>query len=298
MLVAGLVIAMQRHLSRLPDRSAQADALAELTFTPVRLSANGAVRIAGAWRVTSSERRLGGLSALAVDGDALIALSDSGVAIRLPKPGAMRSLALFRDLPGGPGGPNYKSGRDSEALARLADGDWLVAFEYRNQVWRYDRAFRAGRRVVRFTYQGWPANRGIEAMAVNRDGQLLVIPEGRGTLISIGDSVETRAVESGGWTASDATRMPDGRLFVLLRRITLTGFRNAIGELERTQAGWRVAIRADLPVGALDNAEGLAAEPMAAGGVRLWVVTDNDFAGYRRTLLLALDWPGPEGPAR
>ena len=184
LLVAGLVIGMQRQLGRLPDRMAQSDAVGSVTFTPVALDGT---QIAGAWRVTSGERRLGGLSALAVDGDELVALSDSGVAIRLPKPGGARSTALIHDLPEGPGDPRRKSGRDSEALARLADGDWLVAFENRNQVWRYDRDFRSGRRVVRFTRQGWPANRGIEAMAVDREGQLLVIPEGRGTLIAIGE---------------------------------------------------------------------------------------------------------------
>lgn len=298
LLVAGLVVGMRWQLSRLPDRIAQTDTVAGVTFTPVNLAATGGLRIAGAWRVTSSERRLGGLSALAMDKGGLLALSDSGVTIRLPKPGGTRSVALVRDLPNGPGDARRKSGRDSEALAQLADGDWLVAFERHNQLWRYDPAFRSGRRVVRFTHQGWPKNRGIEAMAVDRGGTVVVLPEGRGKLIAIGASVETRAMESGGWTVSDATRMPDGRMLVLLRRITLTGFRNAIGELKQTPAGWRVSVRAVLPLGALDNTEGLAAEPSAAGGTRLWIVTDNDFAGYRRTLLLALDWPDPEGPER
>ena len=40
-----------------------------------------------------------------------------------------------------------------------------------------------------------------------------------------------------------------------------------------------------------DNAEGIAAEPLVGGASRLWIVTDNDFAGYRRTLLLAVDLP-------
>lgn len=299
LLVASLVVGARYAMSRLPDRIAGADAVAAIIYTPVRLRADGGpLRIVGAWRVESSERRLGGLSALAVDRGELVALSDSGVVVRMPKPGGARAVARVGDLPDGPGDPRRKSRRDSEALSRLADGDWLVAFENRNQIWRYDSGFRSGRRVVRFTHQGWPTNRGIEAMAVDRDGGLVVVPEGRGTLFTVSDKVETHPQASEGWTVSDAARMPDGRTMLLLRRITITGFRNAIGELESTEAGWRVAVRAALPLGALDNAEGLAAEPLSAGGTRLWIVTDNDFAGYRRTLLLAIDWPGPEEPAR
>lgn len=289
LLIAGLVIGARYAISGLPDRTIKADAVAAVTFTPVRLAAEeGALPIAGAWRVESSERRLGGLSALAVDGRDLVALNDSGVVVRMPRPGAKTPMARFRDLPDGPGNPRQKSRRDSEALARLADGDWLVAFENRNQVWRYDRAFRTGRRVVRFTNQGWPQNRGIEAMALAGDDELVVIPEGRGTMFAIRDTVETRSLSSEGWTVSDAARMPDGRTMLLLRRITVTGFRNAIGVLERNTAGWRVAVKGKLPLGPLDNAEGLAVEPLAEGGARLWIVTDNDFAGYRRTLLLAV----------
>ena len=299
LLVAALVVGAQRLISGLPDREAQPDRVAAVTFTPVELATiEPTLRIAGAWRVTSSERRFGGLSALAVDRGALLALTDSGVVIRMPRPGGTQSMATFRDLPDGPGNPRRKSRRDSEALARLADGDWLVAFENRNQLWRYDPAFRSGRRVVAFTNQGWPTNRGIEAMTIDREGSVLVVPEGRSTLIALRDRVTYHSLASGGWTVSDAARLPDGRQYLLLRRMTIWGVRNAIGELELTTAGWRIAVRARLPIGALDNAEGMAAEATPGGGVRLWIVTDNDFAGYRRTLLLALDLLLPDPLAR
>ncbi len=299
LLVAGLVVGARYLMSGLPDRVPQADAVAAVTFTPVRLDGDGSpLRIVGAWRVEAREGRLGGLSALALDRGELVALSDSGVVVRMPKPGGATSVASFRDLPDGPGDPNRKSRRDSEALVQLADGDWLVAFENRNQLWRYDPDFGRGRRVVRFTNQGWATNRGIEAMTIDRDGGLLVFPEGRGTLVAVSEMVETRPLASNGWTVSDAARMPDGRTMLLLRRITIAGFRNAIGELESTAAGWRIAVRAELPIGPFDNAEGLAAESMADGKTRLWIVTDNDFAGHRRTLLLAVDLLAPDPVAR
>lgn len=294
--VAALVIGTRYAMLHLPDRMPQADALVPVTFSPVQLAAErGAVRIAGAWQVTSSEGRLGGLSALAVNGDELVALTDSGVVARISKPGARRPTARLRDLPDGPGDARWKARRDSEALARLADGDWLVAFENRNEVWRYDPAFRTGQRVIRFANQGWPTNRGIEAMALARHGELVVIPEGRGLMVRVGATAETSPLSSEGWTVSDAAQSADGRTLLLLRRITPIGFRNAIGELARTKAGWRIAVRSRLPLGPLDNAEGLAVEPRPRGATRLWIVTDNDFAGYRRTLLLAMDLPARRG---
>lgn len=296
MAIAGLVIAARYAMLHLPDRVPQADAQVPVRLIPVRLAATrGAPPIVGAWRVEARDGRLGGLSALAVDGGDLVALTDSGVVARMSKPGTMRPVARLHDLPDGPGDPRWKSRRDSEALARLADGDWLAAFENRNQVWRYDSAFRSGRRVIRFNDQGWPTNRGIEAMALAGDGALLVFPEGRGLLVRIAAKAETRPVSSEGWTVSDAAQSADGRTLLLLRRITLTGFRNAIGELVPTRAGWRIAMLGRLPLGPLDNAEGLAVEPTAPGRTRLWIVTDNDFAGYRRSVLLAMDLPARRG---
>ena len=43
-------------------------------------------------------------------------------------------------------------------------------------------------------------------------------------------------------------------------------------------------------LGPLDNAEALAAEPIA-GGTRLWLMTDDNFSWPMRTLLVALDLP-------
>jgi hypothetical protein len=291
--VAAVVVGAHALIWTPFNRLPRAHAWADIGFTPVAFpaAASSDIRVVGAWSLTSSDPRMGGLSALALDREALAALTDSGVVIRLPRPGPA-GRALFRDLPAGPGDPRRKSRRDGEALTRLADGDWLVAFENRNQLWRYDPAFRTGRRVVRFN-QGWSTNRGAEAMVVDGDGRVLVFPEGRGELFVVGDRAEARPLSTDGWTVSDATRLPDGRVFVLLRKIGLGGFRNAIGELKRVGAGWRVAVRAVLPIGGLDNAEGLAAEPLRSGGTRLWIVTDNDSVDYRPTLLLALDLPAP-----
>ena len=42
-----------------------------------------------------------------------------------------------------------------------------------------------------------------------------------------------------------------------------------------------------------DNVEGISAVPNPRGGWRLYLVSDNNFASFQRTLLLAFDWKGP-----
>ena len=48
-----------------------------------------------------------------------------------------------------------------------------------------------------------------------------------------------------------------------------------------------------IPVGRLDNVEGLSAELMPDGSTRLWMVTDNNLQQRRPTLLIAVDLKPP-----
>ncbi|HEV2043922.1 MAG TPA: esterase-like activity of phytase family protein, partial [Sphingomicrobium sp.] len=167
LLIAGLVVGGRWYVANLPDREVRADATAEVRFEPVKFDADAAapLRIAGALRLTSTEPRLGGVSALAVDGDALLALTDSGVVIRFPKPTRERHIAAFHDLPDGPGSVRFKAGRDSEALTRDARGrGWWVAFENRHAVWLFDRDFARVERRIGLGRLGWRDNKGAEGM--------------------------------------------------------------------------------------------------------------------------------------
>jgi hypothetical protein len=76
-----------------------------------------------AWRLTAPDPRFGGLSALAVEDGALLAISDSGVVARFDPPGAGAAMRIsLHDLPAGPGSPYRKSMRDSESLLRDSSG--------------------------------------------------------------------------------------------------------------------------------------------------------------------------------
>ena len=231
-----------------------------------------------AWRLSAPDHRFGGLSALAVERGELIALTDSGVVVRFAPPDDGKHLRIaLHDLPDGPGSQLRKSGRDSESLLAHRNGrDWWVGFENRHSLWLFDRDF--GRVLAKRSLAvDWRPNRGGEALVEGAAG-VMVLPEDGGAVAG-GDMVAPP------WS-SDATRLRDGRLVLLIRRPSLTGFDNQLwigpGSGKRAQ---RIA----LDLGMLDNMEGIAAAPLPDGGTRLWIVSDNDFRPWRRTLLVALD---------
>jgi len=136
----------------LPDREELGPRMAELRFEPVRFDAESfaPLRVAGAWKIESDDPRFGGLSALAFDNGTFVALTDSGAVVRFARPAGPSGTAIVRELPGGPGDPNRKMNRDSEALVQDPDGrGWWVAFETRNELWLYNDTFT--RELTRLT---------------------------------------------------------------------------------------------------------------------------------------------------
>lgn len=287
--LAGLVVGAHLWLTGLPDRIPAPDARGEVRFEPVQLAQQGfaPLTVAGAWRVTSADPRMGGVSALAVDRGGLLALTDSGVTIRLPKPVAARGVAEFRDLPSGPGQSNQKSGRDSEALARDSAGrGWWVAFEHFHSAWLFDRDLRRVIRTVDLSAMGWRSNLGAEG-AVSTEEALLLFPESGEEIVRVRDSrIARTALANPSGNLSDASMLPDGRIVVIARTYSPAGFSSRLLLFDKG----RLRPLAKLALGRLDNAEAIAAEPLAGGGTRLWVMTDNDFRRRVPTLLIALDW--------
>ncbi|WP_309602685.1 esterase-like activity of phytase family protein [Sphingomonas sp.] len=291
--MALMVLGAHRWLAGLPDRAPGADGVAAVRFEAVALDTAGfaPLTVAGAWHVTSADPRMGGVSALAVDRGALLALTDSGVMVRLPKPVAARGMAEFRDLPEGPGPNFFKAGRDSEALALDHDGrGWWVGFENRHAAWLFDRDFQRVIQKVNLKPLGWLANKGAEGAVSDRHG-LLLFPENGDEMVRIGaDGVRRIALDNpfGRW--SDAVLMPDARVVVVARNFSPTGFSSRLVLLDQPT----LKPLANLALGRLDNAEAIAAEPLTGGGIRLWVMTDNDFRRRVPTLLVALDWRGDQ----
>ena len=291
LLIAGLVVGAHQLLSRLPDREERPDARVDVRFEPVVLDPRVAspLRIAGAWRLTSDEPRLGGVSALAIDRAGFLALTDSGVVIRMARPTRRRQFAEFHDLPAGPGRARYKAGRDSEAMARDAAGrGWWVAFENRHAAWLFDGDFSRVERRIGLGGLGWRANKGVEG-ALSTGSGLTLFPEGGDELVQVGKrGIERITLTNPYGRLADVTLLPDGRIVVLARSFSPAGFSARLLLLE----GTKLAPIATLRLGRLDNPEAIAAETLPGGATRLWVMTDNDYRRRVPTLLVALDWAG------
>jgi hypothetical protein len=273
------------RFERRPDREPSPRHLASLRFERLDLGPwrEAGWRLDGAWVARPDDPLIAGLSALVLAGRSdLVALTDSGRLVALPRPGS-GDRAMVEDLPNGPGDPHYRRFRDSEALL-LHGGERWVTFENRHSLWRYGAG---GARWTDLPDLGWSINAGVEAMVMTPEG-LLLLPEESGTALLLGPDgrFRTVAVEGRSGGLADATRLPDGRVLVAERVLGWRGIRNRLAWLERTSAGYRPRAFATLPLGPFDNVEGLAAEPLADGRTRLWAITDND--GWRRTVLLAL----------
>lgn len=235
-----------------------AAATVEWIPAPIAPIEDSRLRLAGAWALKTSDSRIGGISGMAMDGEKLLVLTDGGMIARLPLPPAA-GTATLRPLPAVSGNPRTKIGRDSEALMRDPSGrGWWVAFEQRHQLIRYDSNFRMALERIDIVEPYFRKNRGVEALSL--EGGIRWYSESSGI--------------------SDAASIV-GQTFLLRRRFGLAGFSARV----LRSGGDTFA----LPIGPLDNAEGLAAESLPDGRTRLWIVTDNDFRPWRRTLVMAVD---------
>jgi hypothetical protein len=292
--LAAAIMLAHLWIRRQPDRVELGPRVASVHFTPVALPPEQRrdLRIVGTWSITSGDPRFGGISALAVDAGKLLALTDSGVIVRFGKPGTWGNVAHIDELPGGPHNPRQKLNRDSEALTLDPGGrGWWVAFENRNELWLYDPAFKRALRRVKLPKAGLKRNRGIEGMT-SAEGNLLLFPEPGSSLWEQSARVLRLSLLPNRTSAiADAVGLPEGGLLVLERSFGPLGFANVLAEREPRRGGYRLVSRTRLPLGPLDNAEAIAAEPRPGGGVRLWIMTDDNLQPPLRTLLVAIDRP-------
>lgn len=292
-MLASLMLA-HRIFYNLPDREPLEPVVTEVRFEPLEFdpAAFAPLRLAGSWTVSSDDPRVGGISAVAVEDESLIAITDRGAVIRFGKPTGPVAGARVRDLPSGPGDPRYKSNRDSESItADPAGRGWWIAFEGRDSLWLYDSEFERALQSIAVPNASVHVNVGIEGLATDGD-QLVLLPESGGRALTAGPT---------GWTdvpfafsarrVSGAAALRDGSLLVVERRLTLSGFENALVRLDRCRGGYCLVWRKRLPVGPLDNVEAIAAEPLQSGATRLWLMTDDGTRRPMRTVLVAADLP-------
>ncbi len=290
-----------------------------LTVEPLPLNpedpgqtAVGALAWRGSLEITARNPRFGGLSGLVLEpeGDRLLAVSDTGrwvsARIRLDEGGFLVGLeasetGMLRD------GDNRelasKRGGDAEALARLADGTTLVAFEQAHRIWRYPagaldrpaRSFPPPPGLDRLD-----GNSGLEAMATLPRGRLLALaedngkrPESLGFLWQDGSWSELGVARDGPYRPTGAASLPSGDVLLLERRFSVLGglgikIRRLPLATIRPGATLNGEVIAELrPPLVYDNMEGIAARAETGGGVRIYMISDDNFNAVQRTVLIS-----------
>ncbi len=288
-------------------------------FELPELAGNVVLRALGGLEIHRARLGFGGLSGLHIADDLMLtAVSDRGrfLEARLRLDAALRPVGLDVARVGrlGDGAGRPLSGMyaaDAEALARLPDGDWLVAFERWHRIRRYRDLAGPGRYVEAPPgLEAAPSNAGLEALAVLADGRWLAIAEG----LQAGEAPGLAAAWLGGpgqwrnlaWRtafamqAVDAAPLPDGGAIVLERGFALLG--GFAGRIVHLPAA---ALAAAQPGSVLEGEEWLRIAPPlpvdnyeAASVFRqdgrslLAILSDDNERRMQRTLLLLFEIVG------
>jgi len=297
LLMTAMVLAAYVPIRSLPDRLLLPPAAVALTYWPVELPpSNGPLQLAGAWVMEAPDPRFGGLSGLTIDGGSFLAISDLGAVIRFDPPSTRLPSASLLELRDGPGPRGKKWARDAESLAQDPRGrGWWIGYEQRHSLWLYDHQFTSALAAIDLDHPDWRDNRGAEGLISNRDGLLVLAENGREAVEVGAGGIAGLPVEAGAGVA-EAARAPDSSAWLLLRTKGWDGIGQSIAPLIRESAGYRIGPAWPLPKAAFDNYEGMAIAPLAGGGWRFWLVTDDGHRIKARTLLVALDLANPPNP--
>ncbi len=292
-----------------PHRDVPPPARTLIGFEPVPLdpgapdrSSAGRLRYLSGWELDSNDHRFGGISAMHVAGDEVVAVTDAGSLIRFGLPGSP-SRARIEPLSDGPGSGDVKGDRDAEAMAVYGGHAW-IGYERSNAVWRYRKAGWQPDAAARPAgMRRWRANRGPEAMVRLPGGRFLVFSEGAGdgdspVLLFAGDPAADGTAATllryrppAGYRITDAALLPGGGLLLLNRRVSLFGgvsARLSVVRLPKLGAGTLIVGKevAELsrPL-TVDNMEALSVT-RDGGRTIVWIASDDNFNPLQRTLLL------------
>lgn len=281
----------------------------------------GLLRLTGSWQMTSDHGWFGGFSALvAGPGRSLVAGTDRGFLLGLDLGGSEP-----RAIPGsfrfvGVSTRGRKEYVDMEAITRdPATGAMWASFENDNLVMRFDAD---GTRTIAApqAMADWDANSGPETMERLADGRFLILSEGseesgmvdRPALLFPRDPLAGdkplafRFSCRAAYSPVDATQLPDGRVLILMRQVryTIPATFDAVimvADPAAIRAGgqWRGEIIQHLEgAGFGENFEGIGfvADPVDPRKGSIWVVADDNFSVFQRSLLLrfALDESGAD----
>ncbi|MDX2275008.1 MAG: esterase-like activity of phytase family protein [Hyphomonadaceae bacterium] len=275
----------------------------------------GVLQFRGGLELSSDDAGFGGWSGLEVLEDGrLIAVSDAGAwlsaRLMFDDEGKLIGLsetrmALMRDENGLPF--ERKEDGDAEDLAQLPDGRFAVSFEQSQSIRIYDLnrdgpfgAASAGPALE--AAQSLPSNAGLEALTALADGALLVGAEDRGELWRAplfgnepAPALAARYPLQLGYALVSLDRLPDNDDVVALERFyaPVIGVRTritriAVDSLQSDELRVTEWARFAPPL-LLDNFEAIATARAPGGGLRLYILSDDNFSDQQRTLLYAFD---------
>ena len=254
-----------------------------------------------AWHLNPSNPAFSGFSALVFEGGGFRAISDFGGIAVIPRPTSGQMLVPVGSLPAI---REIANTPDAEAAVYDPASDTLwLSYEHHNAIRRIGGDGKSA--FVRPTaLRKLGANSGIEAMTLLPGGGFLMLAErsGEGFLFA-GDPVENDAVtrfrvqSPPDFLPTDMVLLPDGRVLVLLRKLTW-GFPPfasmlAVGDPSAIREGetWPLEPLAIIDGHDLrENYEGLAVEPADNGALTIWLISDSNRSVLQRTLLLKLRW--------
>lgn len=264
-------------------------------------SARG-VRVTGVWRLFSPHPGFGGFSGLMMAEGNLLMVSDRGWLVRWrPGGAAAETMPLPEACQVGAG----DHAADAEAIALTPDGlELRIALERPSRLCGFSLERDAAAKVTRVDGMiSTSGNRGVEAMAtLPRRGIALLSETDENGAHQLAwfdaDLPDDQAVTLDylappGFKPADAAFLDDGSLLIVNRRFGVRGGRSTIVTLVRDfapDAGRPIAgaelVRIERSLIAA-NYEGVAVD-----GSIVWLISDDNFASSKGTLLLRLELDG------
>jgi hypothetical protein len=271
------------------------------------------VTLSGAWRILGRNRDFGSYSALARLPDGrLLAVSDKNGVLLFDVPGSRNPpRARIRPLWGVD--TRVESVEpDCEAIALdPASGDIWTAYEGNDRFWVFSSDFFKHRPVAAPVLAQYPDNSGPEAMTRLASGRFVALIENRTSLFTRSrhpgllwqgapraneEPLHFTAEMPQGYRPTEAAPLPDGRMLVLGRKMTLLGFRSVIGVADprglREGGTLTVAPIAEIADHRIsDNYEGMTTRANADGSTTIWLISDSNVSSWlQRSMLLQLEW--------
>lgn len=282
----------------------------------------GPLRPIAALRLTSKDVRFGGWSGLEVKPDgSLLLLSDRAFVLRgrldMKSGGSIAGIkdARIGALRDSDGQAAQRKRGDSEGLARLRNGQHVVSFELEPRLQFYDFDLMGESALPKDApalaqVEKLSANAQLEAVTILPDGAILTGSE-RGfggdenavlwrvpANAKPGDApiqpLTTIKLPTN-FSLTELAAAPDGSVFALFRSyLPILGARAQIWRYRliedngntRTEGEKLAALETPFPV---DNYEGLALTTAPDGGLRLYVISDDNYRTEQKTILLAFD---------